>query len=531
MAVTGEKDVAAMARQIAEITQRDGWKSDKSVVPDMQRLLGKLTTLKVDKDLLQRTKIGAAVNKLKKHDDDIVRGYSQSLTNKWKNEVGIASSSSMSSRPPERQRVPSPSPPKRSSGDQKKLESARKRLQEGYASERAKRDSRTVQVLSGPISKGRRGTTVSTAPSRSSISRAQMVQRRPLSSANHRSGSAPPVARRVLPASRVQQQARRPATSLANMSAEERHRQRQLKYRALSGQASNGSDSGRREPEHARSSSNSTQANGRARPGSRPTSASSSRGGSAPRNLPPALDARKAMLDKMYPRVCGVGAASTASTGATKKKTSTAARRKEVNYTEGQREVLSWLKGLSVDMSEYAPAFFENGFDSVKLLSTIEKSDLPSLVPKKGHHRLIQQALDDLRHKHSTSAASQRRDRFQKESRMRRRDPFEDEDSDDSFVVSDDGEYRPGHIAAMFRKNRKRQFSYDSDDSINMEASFDEIQKEEKRRLPRGHAQQEDAEEEETVRIVLYPAGTLSARRICSWHSDNTQRRWAWKMS
>ncbi|KAG3112928.1 hypothetical protein PI124_g5014 [Phytophthora idaei] len=483
MTVTGEKDVAAMARQIAQVTQRDGWKTDKSVVPDMQRLLGKLTTLKVDKDLLQRTKIGAAVNKLKKHDDEIVRGYSQSLTKKWKNEVGIASSSSSSSRPPERQRVPSPSPPKPNSGDQKRLESARKRLQEGYANERAKRDSRTVQVLSGPIAKGRRGTTVSTAPSRSSIGRAQLAQRRPLSSANHRAASAPPVARRVLPASRLQQQARRLATSLANMSAEERHRQRQLKYRALSGQPGNGSDSGRREPERARISSSSTQANGRATPGSRPSSVSSSRGGSAPRSVPPALDARKAMLDKMYPRVCGVGTASTASnsSGGVKKKTSTAARRKEVNYTEGQREVLSWLKGLSVDMSEYAPAFFENGFDSVKLLSTIEKSDLPSLVPKKGHHRLIQQALDDLRHKHSTSAASQRRDHFQKESRVRRRDPFEDEDSDDSFVVSDDGEYRPGHIAAMFRKNRKRQYSYDSDDSINMEASFDEIQKEEKR--------------------------------------------------
>ncbi|OWZ14089.1 hypothetical protein PHMEG_00012478 [Phytophthora megakarya] len=416
MALTAEKDVANMARQIAQVTQRDGWKSDKSVVPDMHRLLGKLTTLKVDKELLQRTMIGAAVNKLKKHDDEIVRGYSTSLTKKWKNEVGIST--------PSGSRAPSASPPK-DSGDRKRLESARKRLQQGYASERAKRDSRTVQVLSGPIAKGRRGTTVSTAPSRSSISRAYMAQRRPLTSANHRAASAPPVARRVLPASRVQPQARRPTKSLANI-------------------------------------------------------ASSSRGGSAPRDLPPAVDARKAMLDKMYPRVCGVGAASANTSGGTKKKT-TAARRKETNYTEGQREVLSWLKGLSVDMSEYGPAFFENGFDSVKLLSTIEKSDLPSLVPKKGHHRLIQQALDDLRHKHSTSASSQRRDRFQKESRMRRNDPFEDEDSDDSFVVSDDGEYRPGHIAAMFRKNRKRRYSIDSDDSINMEASFDEIQKEEKR--------------------------------------------------
>ena len=112
MAVTGEHDVAKMAREIAQVTQRDGWKSDKSVVPDMQRLLGKLTTVKVDKELLQRTKIGAAVNKLKKHDDEVVRGYSTSLTKKWKHVVGIVSPS----RPQERPRVPSSSPPQQRGG-------------------------------------------------------------------------------------------------------------------------------------------------------------------------------------------------------------------------------------------------------------------------------------------------------------------------------------------------------------------------------------------------------------------------------
>lgn len=138
--------------------------------------------------------------------------------------------------------------------------------------------------------------------------------------------------------------------------------------------------------------------------------------------------------------------------------------------------------GLSVDMSEYAPSFFENGFDSIKLLSTIEKQDLPGLVPKKGHHRLIQQALDDLRRKHSTSAASrQRPQERRKEHRRRPSDPF-DEDSDDSFVVSDGDEYAPGVISAMFRKGRKRRYSIDSTDSMNMEASFDEIQHEEERR-------------------------------------------------
>ncbi|CAI5734169.1 unnamed protein product [Hyaloperonospora brassicae] len=487
MAVTGEQDVAKMAREIAQVTQRDGWKSDKSVVPDMQRLLGKLTTVKVDKDLLQRTKIGAAVNKLKKHDDEVVRGYSTSLTKKWKHVVGIVSPS----RPQERPRVPSSSPPQQRdvAGQQDRFESARKRLQEGYASEKAKRDSRTVRVLSGPVAKGRRGTTVSTAASQSTVGRAQLAQRRMHSIASHRSvstpsvarRSAPPDARRMLPTSRNQLPARRPAPSLNNMSADERHRQRQLKYRALSGQGA--SDRDYREPDRTRSRSSGTVVGERSKPGSRLPSASSSIGGLASKSAPHAVDARKAMLDTMYPRVCGVGASSSNNSagGAKKSRPSTAAKRKEVSYTEGQRDVLSWLKGLSVDMSEYAPAFFENGFDSVKLLSTIEKSDLPSLVPKKGHHRLIQQALDELRRKHSTSAASQRRDRFQKESRTRRRDPFEEEDSDDSFVVSDDGEYRPGHIAAMFRKNRKRQYSIDSDDSINMEASFDEIQKEEKR--------------------------------------------------
>ncbi|RLN96700.1 hypothetical protein BBJ28_00006504, partial [Nothophytophthora sp. Chile5] len=458
--MSDEADVADMAQQISRVVKRDGWTSDKSVVPDMQRLLSKLTTLQVDMDLLQRTKIGAAVNKLKKHDDEMVRGYSSTLTKKWKSQVGLGGSKASSTgveRPP--QRVPSASPPKRDAADAKRFENARKRLQEGYASEKAKRESRTVQVLTRPVAKGRRGTTISAAPSRSSIGRAQLAQRRRLtglsSAPSQRASSAPPTARRVIPVSRVPSQARRPAPSRSPAGI---HRQRQLKLRALSGQPG-GQPSGdvdRRAPEQAPSNSRSSrpQVEGRARSGSRPSRAS------APERLPPAPDARKAMLDKMFPRVCGVAAAPTSSKssgGAQKSRTPTAtARRKAANYSEGQREVLAWLKGLSVDMSEYAPAFFENGFDSVKLLSTIEKSDLPALVPKKGHHRLIQQALDDLRRKHSTSATSQQRERPRKESsRGRRPDPFSEEDSDDSFVVSDDGEYSPGYIAAMFRKNRK----------------------------------------------------------------------------
>ena len=43
--------------------------------------------------------------------------------------------------------------------------------------------------------------------------------------------------------------------------------------------------------------------------------------------------------------------------------------------------------------------------------------------------------MDEL---HSTSAASQLRNQLQKEIRIRRNDPFEDVDSDHSFVVSDE---------------------------------------------------------------------------------------------
>lgn len=136
-------------------------------------------------------------------------------------------------------------------------------------------------------------------------------------------------------------------------------------------------------------------------------------------------------------------------------------------------------------MSEYAPSFFENGFDSIKLLGNIEKEDLPGLIPKKGHHRLIQQALDDLKRKHRTAASSRPRgppSRRDRPAHKRRDNPYSDEDSDDSFVVSDGDEYAPGVISAMFRKNRKRSYSMDSVDSYNMEASFDEIQHEEERR-------------------------------------------------
>lgn len=98
----GEADVKAMAQRIGSTVARDGWKSDQSVVPDMQKILGKLTTLKVDVDLLQRTGIGKMVSKLKKHQDEIVSGYSSTLTNKWQSQLGIASKNNTPTSTPRR---------------------------------------------------------------------------------------------------------------------------------------------------------------------------------------------------------------------------------------------------------------------------------------------------------------------------------------------------------------------------------------------------------------------------------------------
>lgn len=140
--------------------------------------------------------------------------------------------------------------------------------------------------------------------------------------------------------------------------------------------------------------------------------------------------------------------------------------------------------GLPHDMSEYAPAFFENGFDSIQLLSTIEKSDVPGLVPKKGHHRMIVIALESLKKKSATRASAQSRSKSLPTNRKvsKRKAVSSDIDSDDSFVINDGDDYAPGAITAMFRKNRHRNYSYDSEDSINMEASYADIQREEERR-------------------------------------------------
>jgi hypothetical protein len=207
------------------------------------------------------------------------------------------------------------------------------------------------------------------------------------------------------------------------------------------------------------------------------------------------------MLDRMIPRVCGApaettkparkaaGSASTAQGG----KAASGSKKKPAAYTEAQRDVIQWLKNLDVDMSIYADAFLDNGFDSIKLLNQIKPRDLESMVPKAGHQRMIETALGELKRKHATAASSRPRSANSRDRdrdlprRKPRPESFFDEESDDSFVVSDGDEYAPGVITAMFRKGRKRRYSLDSTDSYNMEASYAEIQNEEERRCVRIH--------------------------------------------
>ncbi|KAJ0400285.1 hypothetical protein P43SY_006125 [Pythium insidiosum] len=493
-------DVAAMAQQIERLTSRPGWQSDNSVASDLMPVLGKLTTVRADVDLLKSTNIGRVVKKLRKHDDDVVKGYSTTLMTKWMKEVGIqdekpsappSKSSGSSAVPRQSPTAAAAAPP----ADPARLENARKRLQDKYAAEKARREARTVQVLNRPIANGRRrGTTISAAPSKSSIARSRISS----TTMSTRPSAPTPAAaaRRPLPSPGAIARSR--PNSADRLDPHEAHQRRREKLLALRQRGAGQQTLDEYEAERRRPAS----ATKRPEPRSQQPS--------APAKPAPPADPRKALLDRMYPRVCGVSEPPPSAKG---KKSGAAAygkastpsgrssKQKPVSYTEGQREVIQWLKGLDVDMSSYAQAFLDNGFDSIKLLNEVKPRDLESMVPKAGHQRVIEKALQVLKRKHATAAGSRPRsadrdrDRDLPRRKPSRRDSYFDEDSDDSFVVSDGDEYAPGAITQMLMKNRKRRrLSIDSTDSFNMEASFDEIQREEER--SKRYGEYEDYREE-----------------------------------
>nr|CCA14550.1 conserved hypothetical protein [Albugo laibachii Nc14] len=495
--MTSEVDVVAMAEKIKSFVKQENWETSHSNVKELQNILNKLTMLKVDMDLLKRTNIGKMVNRLKKHQDSVIRGYSSTLTKKWKEQVGVLSSPQRKIGMQERNYIVTTS--KQEDSISMKYEKARKKIQENYANEKAKKSSRTIQMLNGPIAKRTKGTKISAMTSARTFSTNGMRFRQ------HREKQSISTSARVISASRVRsaptslnypsasrgkvlttesslsstdrisndRRLKMPMNSRKPMSAEERHAFRMSKYQALSATHTG----------NKRSESHSTQSS------------------SVFKQKEP-VDARKAYLDKKYPRVFGSTSAVPDSLRTAGPSTKTAPAKRGVKskaqptLSEGQREVIQWLRGLPNDMSEYATAFFENGFDSIHLLSTIEKSDVPGLVPKKGHHRMIVMALESLKKKSITRASAQSRSKSLPTNRKasKRKAISSDIESDDSFVINDGDDYAPGAITAMFRKNRHRNYSYDSEDSLNMEASYADIQREEERSARYG--EYEDLREE-----------------------------------
>jgi len=63
-------------------------------------------------------------------------------------------------------------------------------------------------------------------------------------------------------------------------------------------------------------------------------------------------------------------------------------------------EFKEYLENLEVDMSEYADALVEEGFDSLKALKTITNEDLKELGVKKGHRRIILAEVESLKQEH-----------------------------------------------------------------------------------------------------------------------------------
>ncbi|RHZ38556.1 hypothetical protein DYB28_010255 [Aphanomyces astaci] len=204
-----------------------------------------------------------------------------------------------------------------------------------------------------------------------------------------------------------------------------------------------------------------------------------------PTGPPQAREQRKEFLDKMYPRT--VGRADPNTNLKQKRKREDDSSAKNPPLQAGERDVMHWLKGLADgDMSQYGPAFFEHGFDTLKLVATMTDKDVAVVVPKRGHARVVAAALPSLQSKPLSAPPSRRK-------KLSKYDDDDEYDSDDGFLVDDDDMPRfvPGLITSMIRKGRRRRSAYYDDDvegeedggndSSDMEASYEEIQREESR--------------------------------------------------
>ncbi|OQR98275.1 hypothetical protein ACHHYP_08957 [Achlya hypogyna] len=497
-------EVHDVARKLHDTIGKEGWKSDTKNTKDLQLMLSNLQSYRPDHESLAKTKIGVAVNKLRKHTDQCISAYANILTNRWKEALDLKPASApVSSRPVG-------NAPEPSKIDSEQREVARNRLAMSYAEHKAKRDARTSIYLDAPVTKTKRG---KAQPSKVTITRFANPQRAQAkivrSMAPTGPNSARPSASRTTTDSRAPAKAP-PRTNSAlsqNMTDEERHRLRQQRLRAIAEEkarqmgkaippalrdASKTQSSNSKRDAEGNSASTKRDAGNRERappnvdprkmytrisePEGRPAPSKPAPKARSSSNAPPMTKQqaeRKAFLDKMYPRV-----ASTAPENPLKRKRDdkTADKAPEKKpWSTGEREVVHWLKGMAEDMSQYSQTFFDNGFDSMKIVSTLTEKDIASMVPKRGHCRIIEMAL----------AATQKK--VQRPPMKKRAMYDEDEyESDDSFVVNDDDDgYVPGAISSLIFKNRRgsHKYAHDEDDydSSDMEATYDDIAREEAR--------------------------------------------------
>ncbi|RHY26568.1 hypothetical protein DYB32_007491 [Aphanomyces invadans] len=388
-------DVSHISQRLHSAIQENDWQTNKQAAKDLSGLLAVLTTYTPDPITMRETRIGVAVNKLRKHSDECVKAYASRLTEKWKAALDVKSSSSSKAKPAVVTAAP----------DELRHHQRQMKLR-ALAEQKARATGKTVPFAS----------TLDT----------------PSAVASTKSAPVP------------------------------------SKFTAINRQKPSGTYVDKRKMNSSSSA----------------TSASS--------KLTPEEQSRKELLNRMYPRAVGRPDPNT-NLKQKRKRDEEHASSTAAPLQPGEREVMHWLKGLAEgDMSQYAQAFFDNGFDTMKLLSTVTDKDLAAMIPKRGHCRVVEAALQSLTRRRKPP------ERVRKNSMRRSVYDEEEYDTDDSFVDNDNDEgYRMGPITAMMMKKRGKDYrkfssAYDDDgDSSDMEASFDEIQREEDRSAKYGDYEDE----------------------------------------
>ncbi|OQS03044.1 hypothetical protein THRCLA_21254 [Thraustotheca clavata] len=482
MSAWSVEELKGVAKQLQGVIAKENWQKDKSNSQQLCKLMASLVSYRPDYTTLAESKLGVVVNKLRKHSEDCVRGYAGTLTDKWKSALDIKTSSKTSSTPSTTT----------STIDNERKENARNRLASSYAEHKAQKVARRSKFIDQPLvkKKGRKSTSNITITRFVNPQRAQAKIVRTMGNTMQKTLPTQKTSAYTRPATSIRPRVTKPLTD------EERHLQRQQKLRAIAEQKA--IETGKKPPPPLRENTSTINRDNSTVNVSSISSTSQdprkmyTRIASAAENAakaktspakvtknaapPPQESERKQFLNKMYTRV----AYTAPDTNPQKRKRGDEAPEKATKkpWTESQRDVVHWLKGLDDDMSQYCEAFFENGFDSMKLVATITEKDLPSMIPKKGHCRLIESAIENLKKKSRKPEVKRQKKSY---------DYYDDEDqyeTDDGFIVSADEEddvYRPGSIYGAFRRGRKRRYSMDSDDISDMEATPAQIRAEERR--------------------------------------------------